>query len=233
MWKYKKPASEVVVAPQGDNTAAIAAAQAKLDAVKQQMAECEAKLESQKAAKAENESAMAALAASEQQLKTAEVELQAAIDDLKKEEEAYNGKIRALEATIADESTSGMKKARANNELAQLKSEDPLPLRRAKITQEAALRKVQKQQKEVAKKRVEAEAKQAALEAAIADLEAAYVDLEAKMADTQSELEKIKSKPGGGKGAVYWMERGLFEADAFLPTSRQKYNHKAPFQFTA
>ena len=48
---------------------------------------------------------------------------------------AYQGKIRALEDTIAKE--TGMKQAKAKNELAQLKGEDPLPLRRAKITQEA------------------------------------------------------------------------------------------------
>jgi hypothetical protein len=36
---------------------------------------------------------------------------------------------------------------KAANELAQLKGEDPLPLRKAKITQEAALRKVEKERK--------------------------------------------------------------------------------------
>lgn len=38
-----------------------------------------------------------------------------------------------------------MQRSKASNELSQLKAEDPLPLRRAKITQEAALRKVGKQ----------------------------------------------------------------------------------------
>jgi hypothetical protein len=47
-----------------------------------------------------------------------------------------------LEAIVADPSSSGMKKAKASNECSQLKAEDPLPLRRAKITQEAAVRKV-------------------------------------------------------------------------------------------
>ena len=76
---------------------------------------------------------------------------------MKAEEEAYQGKIRALEDVIAKE--SGMKQAKAKNELAQLKGEDPLPLRRAKITQEAALRKVQKQRKVAEDAEVEAAAK--------------------------------------------------------------------------
>ncbi len=42
-----------------------------------------------------------------------------------------------------------MKRNRAKAELEQLKAEDPLPLRRAKITQEAARRKVEKVQKKL------------------------------------------------------------------------------------
>ena len=68
--------------------------------------------------------------------------------------------------------------------MAQLKGEDPLPLRKAKITQEAAGR---------------------ALEKAIKELEQSYVVLEAKMAEAQKELEIVKSKPGGGKGAIWWL----------------------------
>ena len=43
--------------------------------------------------------------------------------------------------------------------MAQLLAEDPLPLRRAKITQEAALRKVQKQKKATEEARAVQEAK--------------------------------------------------------------------------
>ena len=71
--------------------------------------------------------------------------LEKAVAELEAEEAAYKKKCDDLQAKIDNPSTSGMQKAKANNELAQLKSEDPLPLRRAKITQEAALRKVQKQ----------------------------------------------------------------------------------------
>jgi chromosome segregation ATPase len=111
-------------------------------------------------------------------VKAAEAELQAAVDALKAEEEAYQGKIRALEDVIAKE--SGMKQAKAKNELAQLKGEDPLPLRRAKITQEAALRKVQKQRKLAEEAEAEAAAKKKALEEAERALEATVRDLAQK-----------------------------------------------------
>lgn len=57
------------------------------------------------------------------QLKVAEAEQSAAIADLKREEDEYNGKIKALEDKIANPSTSNMQKMKANNELAQLKGE--------------------------------------------------------------------------------------------------------------
>jgi hypothetical protein len=66
-----------------------------------------------------------------QTLAEVEEELKAAVAALKAEEEAYAAKIKAFEEIIATQ--TGMKQAKAKNELAQLKSEDPLPLRRAKV----------------------------------------------------------------------------------------------------
>ena len=64
-----------------------------------------------------------------------------------------------------------------------------------------------------------------------AELEEAYAKLEQKLAEAREELEKVKAKPGGGKGAIWWMEREMFEVDARLPTSKMKYDHKKPFSF--
>ena len=80
-------------------------------------------------------------------MRVAEAELQAAVDALKAEEDAFNAKIASFEAAKVDDSLSAMKRARASNELEQLKSKDNLPLRRAKITQEAALKRVQRERK--------------------------------------------------------------------------------------
>ena len=59
----------------------------------------------------------------------------------------YNGKIVELEKKSQEGSV--VQKSKAANELAQLKSEDPLPLRKAKITQTATVKKSEKAAKAV------------------------------------------------------------------------------------
>jgi len=190
VWKYKKGVKETVDAPQGDNVEAIKKAQQALDRVAAQMAECEKKLDLQKKAKEANDQAVA---------------------ELRKQEEDYKTKCQTLEAKSKDQNATVVQRNKAANELAQLKGEDPLPLRKAKITQEAAGR---------------------ALERAIKELEQAYVALEAKMAEAQEELEKVRSKPGGGKGAIWFMQRELFEVDNRLPKAKQKFDHSKAFNFS-
>jgi len=257
IWKYKKGVKETVEAPQGDNKEAIRKAQEALDAVIRQMADCEAKIEAQKKAKQhndkakqetdklkqENDKAIAVLRSAEQELHKAEKELEVAIRDLKQQEDDYNEKCRTLEATSKDQSASIIQRNKAANELAQLKQENPLPLRKAKLTQEAALRKVQKQKKDTEDARAVCESKGRELEKAIKELEsaikeleraiqeleAAYTKLEQNMAEAQAELEKVKSRPGGGKGAIWWLQRELFELDGRLPKAKQKFDHTKPF----
>jgi len=227
VWKYNKGVEETVEAPQGDNTEAIKAAQKKLDAVQSQLQDCDAKLQAQKNAKADNEKAIADLKKQEDDLTRAQNELSDAIADLNKQQEDYNNKMATLEKKSQE--GTGVAKSKAANELAQLKQEDPLPLRKAKLTQEAALRKVEKQKKETERARGQAEIKGQELQKAIKELEAAYQSLEVKMEEARLELEKIKSKPGGGKGAVWWMQRELFEIDDRLPKAKQKYDHSKSF----
>jgi len=68
----------------------------------------------------------------------------AAIDDLKKQETEYKKKCDDAEEKSNNPRLSTVLKSKAAAELAQLKAEDPLPLRKAKITQEAASRRLQK-----------------------------------------------------------------------------------------
>merc|ERR1712232_684318 len=74
--------------------------------------------------------------------KVAQDELLAALAEVKKQEEEYAAKI----ADCEERSRSGgvVQANKAKNELAQLKAEDPLPLRRAKITSEAAEKRAAK-----------------------------------------------------------------------------------------
>jgi len=69
------------------------------------------------------------------------------------------------------------------------------------------------------------------LERAIRELEQAYAELETKMAEAQQELEIIKNKPGGGKGALWWLQRELFEVDKRLPRAKQRFDHTQPFSY--
>ena len=69
------------------------------------------------------------------------------MEDLKSQEGAYQRQIQDL-SNKSEHGESIVAKNKAKQELAQLKGSDPLPLRKAKITQEAALRRVEKQRKE-------------------------------------------------------------------------------------
>lgn len=73
--------------------------------------------------------------------------LSAADADLKRQQDELTNKMKALEAKIANPSTGAVAKGQAVQELAALKGADPLPLRKAKITQEAAVRKVEAERK--------------------------------------------------------------------------------------
>jgi len=218
LWKKKKTVEEVENAAQGDNQEEIERCQAEIAKVQAAMEALQIKLDAQKAAFAEAKAAA-------DKMRDAEAELQAAVDEFKAQEAAYLGKIKELEAIVADPSTSGMKKAKASNECAQLKAEDPLPLRRAKITQEAAVRKVQKLKKPL-------EEKEAKLAAIVAELETSYDELKQQFIAAEESLKKAKQAGGTAWGAIWFMQRELYEQDSRLATARQRYDHSKGFQFS-
>ena len=125
IFKYKVDWHKLVNASQGDNQEEVAEAQRKL-------AEVQAAFEEvQKTAKAAK--------AREAEAKKAKAELDAALAALKAEEDAYNNKTKELERKSEEGGVVSRNKAKA--ELAQHLASDPLPLRRAKITCEAAVKK--------------------------------------------------------------------------------------------
>lgn len=269
IWKFGKGVDETVNAKQGKSQE-IAACQAVIDRALAMLPEIEAKLEAQRAAqrevdaalaevraaKAEAEAALVVLQAAEAELQAAvdklaaaRAELQAAVDELARQEQAKLDEIARLEQLQADPTVGIVKRGMASNKLLALKDEDPLPLRKAKITQEAALRAVQKRERaaaaaqaeaaaktaehqakvtELEKKEAELEARRAELATAIAELEASYTEMEKRMHEAHAALEELKQSRCG-LGAVWWMERELYEADESLPRSKQKYDHSRPF----
>jgi len=260
LFKYNCDWHVLVNAAQGDNSKEIAKAQAMLDEVSVAFEECkrtaaaasqalrEAEAAASKAKQREEESHRAAEQAkqreadskkAEAEAKAAQVELEAALEEVHAQERAYNDKKEALEKKSQEGGVVSRNKAA--NELAQHLAEDPLPLRKAKITQAAAVKRAEKTTqlaaqaaqeaataradaekaaKEATQARAQAEeAHQASLVAAKA-AEEALNEAQQKLEEAEAYLEEVKSKPGCAHGAIWWMERELHEKRKYLPVSK-------------
>jgi len=136
--------------------------------------------------------------------KAAHLELEAAVADVKRQEDERNKKTEELQQKSSQGSVVQQNKAKA--ELAQHLAEDPLPLRKAKITLEAARKKAEKAR--------------APFEAATNAAEAALDETRKRVAEAEAYLQEVKSKPGSPHGAIWWMERELKEQKKYLPTSK-------------
>jgi len=190
---FNKTAKQVVEAPQGQNAAEIRQASEKLQAVQDALIEQQAALEKTRVA--------------EETVKKAEAELKTAVDELHKQEASYNSQISSLDTKINDPNASTVSKNKAAAELAQLKNEDPLPLRKAKISQEAGLRKVEKDRK--------------SLELARENLEKKVAETEKAAEEAEAYLDQLKRQPANPFGAIWWLERELAEAQKYLPKKKK------------
>lgn len=260
--KYGKTPQALVTAPQGEGASPeeLAEAQSKLDTATKSMTEVSEALseqaalliqqksdeaaakravEASTAADAAAKEAVAKAQAAEADLKKAEEELRAAVEELQAQEKAYNDKLESLTAKSQDPNLGTVKKNKAANELAQMKAEDPLPLRKAKITQGAALKRAEKARKPMklateaaeaaaaeaaaAKQASEdaaaaAEAARVASEKAKADLEVKVKKCEEDVAAAKAFLEELKAKEGTPHGAIWWMERQMREMQKYMPS---------------
>merc|ERR1711879_82745 len=211
IFKYKIDWHKLVHASQGDNQAEVEKAQKMLDEVMTALEEVRSTAAS--AAKAEVaaiNAKNASIEAEKESIKAKE-ELEVALQALHAEEEAYNNK----KAELEQKSQTGgvVSKNKAANELAQLLAEDPLPLRRAKITQEAAVKKAERAIK------IAADAVEAA-SAARVEAEKAVDDAVKRVEEAEAYLVEVKSKPGSAAGALWWIDRELHEQKKYLPTSK-------------
>lgn len=166
-------------------------------------------------------------------------ELKAAVEALEAKEKEQADKIAKLTKKSEDSSLSTVKRNSAINKLAQAKAEDSMPLRKAKITQNAALKrskKAKKQAKKTKKKSEEAHEASVEAEAAakVAKEEADAKEIESEQAkvaahdlaekaqqayaEVEAELEEVKSKgTEPPQGTIWWMERIIKEKKKFLP----------------
>jgi len=190
-----------LVNTKGDNSAELKEAQRLLDQV------ISAFKESDRQAKLARD-AEAAARKEEAPFKAAQEELEAAVADCKRQEDDYNNRAETLRRQ-SEEGTL-VQQSKAKNLLATHLQEDPLPLRKSKITLEAARKKAEK-----ARAPFEAATKAAA--EARRHAEEALEHTRQAVAEAEAYLDEVKKKPGTPHGAIWWLERELHAQKAFLP----------------
>ncbi|GMH65672.1 hypothetical protein TL16_g04258 [Triparma laevis f. inornata] len=232
----------LVNAPQGCDMGAINEAQAGLDNANKMMQVAIAaaekakddhvasKLAEERSKEEEVNSAKAAEESKKMEIVLAEAKEQAegALKELQEQEAAFKKKLDDLEATSTDDSLGIVKRNKAKAELAMAKAEDPMPLRMAKIHQEAAVRKVTKATVKAGAATAAAEtAAKHAVEARInsekaaVEASAAAKAAEAAIPDAEAILEEVKQKnSGSGEGNLWYIDRELEEAKRYLPKSK-------------
>jgi len=136
--------------------------------------------------------------------KAAQEEVDTALADVKSQEDARNNKTEQLKKQAEEGGVVQQNKAKAL--LAQHLAEDPLPLRKAKVTLEAALKKTEKAR--------------APFEAVTRRAEEAAEQTRLRLKEAEDYLDEIKKRPGSPHGAIWWMERELFEKKSYLPESK-------------
>lgn len=174
--KFKVDWHALVNASQGSNPAELKKAQEQLETVRKAFEACRA---------------------AEAPFKAAQEEVEAALREVKSQEDSYQGKI--ADARKRSEEGGAVSRGKASAELAQLLAEDPLPLRKAKITLEAAQKRAEKARAPFLEAREKAEA--------------AFKEAEAY-------LEEISKKGGTPKGSIFWLNRQLHEQKKYQPTAK-------------
>jgi len=204
--KYNKTVQQVAEAPQGGQAAqdALNRAAKKLENAVALMNSCCEAAEAAEAAKEKSRVAKKAVEA-------AKAEAKAAVDAVEAQEKERNDKIDKLKQKINNKKLSTMKINTAKNELAQVEGEDPLPLRKAKLTQKAAHKKQKKAAKEAAKE------EKKAVKAA-EDAQQERVKAEESCKEAQEALTELKENGDGiSHGQVWWMEKEFNERQKFMP----------------
>ena len=258
--KFEVDWHKLVNAPQGDNSAQIAEAQDKLQAVQDAFdasaaadAAAASALAEAKSAEAAAVEAEAEAVATENDAKAKEAEareveapfkaaceeLEAARKAVQEQEDAYNSKTESLKK--ASEEGGVVSRNRAKVQLDAHLAEDPLPLRKAKLTLEAAQKKADKARapfqaatEAAAEARAKAEAARAdassrreaaaaargEAEAAKAKAEEAVAAAQAAVAEAEAYLADLMANPSSGHGALWWIERELTEKKKYMPVSK-------------
>lgn len=202
---------------------------AKKEAQMLESAEIKAANEEDNASKAAEISRLAEI-----ELSQAKEEAALTLSELKKQEDLIREKKTGLKTRASDDTLGVVKRNKAKAELAILFSEDPLPLRRARISEEHAIKKCTKASiaAKVATGNAELaiiqskEAKHCAATAKLECLEAAKIAeqsipiMEDAFEEVQEILGEVSKNKKAGKGILFYIDRELIEAKKFLPKNK-------------
>jgi len=147
--------------------------------------------------------------------KAAQEEVDAALAEVKSQENARNVKSETLKRQSEEGGIVQQNKAKAM--LAQHLQEDPLPLRKAKVTLEASLKKAEKARAPFEAATKEAERARQEAQRTRQQADDAVDQAQLRVDEAQNFLDEVKKKPGTPHGAIWWIERQLQEQRNFLP----------------
>jgi len=207
LFTYERTVKDCIDNPQGgsENQKEIDDAAEKLNSMLKAADELQVQLEIQRKNVEKQKQA-------EAEARKAEEANRVAVEELKQQQAAIDAQVRSLETQIS-ESKSVVAKGRASQELASLKGADPTPLRRARLTQEASLKRLEKE-------RAVLEAATKVVQEQQHKLEQEQKALSQKIDEAQAALEELKKRGGVAHGSIWYMEREVQEAKLFLPQSR-------------
>jgi len=165
---------------------------------------------------AEAQAAADAAEAAAAPYRAAVAENEKALEELHAQEKAYQDKKAALEKTKNDMSIGVVKRNKAANELDQLLGEDPLPLRKAKINQEATVRKMEKAAKPFNEASAKAKAAAEVAEAAAAEATEAANHARAERAKAEAAKNEADEAAAAAEEAKAQSEAAVAEAESML-----------------
>jgi chromosome segregation ATPase len=207
-----------------------AEAKSREDEAKRTAAEATKRDEAARSTEAEAKAKEADAREQEAPFKAAQEEVDRALADVKSQEETRDNKTQDLTRKSSEGGVVAQNKAKA--ELAQHLAEDPLPLRKAKITLEAALKKAEKARAPFEAATKQAEAARAAASEAAKQASAARSAAEAaakQASDAKSEAEKSRARSEeasrAADAAVEQARVRLDEAEAYLNEVKARMPH--------
>lgn len=235
---------EAAVSAQGKASSDAAAADDAANAAAEAQAAAEAAESAAKVAAAEAADLQAAAAKAHRQQQEAEADLKRVVKSIEDQQNKLARNIAKLKG-IANSTTKGVvAKGKAFQEMKALEGQDPLPLRKAKLTQKALVKKQKKITKRslrsALKAKAAAEAADAAAlnataaaqraadnleaaEAAAVEAQTSLEEAEKAVQEATDALEALKeaaAAESGAHGTFWWMERELEEAKKYMPKSK-------------